>query len=43
MGGIGNSPRVIISGVFGGDKISITVSFAISLAMVSGMTWGDNH
>ena len=42
MGRVGNSPRVIVSGVFGGNKISFAMSLSVSPAMVSGISWGDN-
>ena len=43
LGGAGNSPRLMIIGIFGGDKISMFVSFATSPAMASGVAWGDDH
>ena len=43
LGGAGNLPRLTIIGVFGGNEISMLVSFATSPAMVSGVTWGDDH
>ena len=43
LGGAGNSPRLMIIGVFGGDKISMFVSFTASPAMASGVAWGDNR
>ena len=42
LGGVGNSPWVMIIGVLGGDKISIVVSLTTSPAMTHGMAWGDN-
>ena len=42
LGGAGNSPRLTIIGIFGGDQISMLVSFSTSPAMASGMTWGDD-
>ena len=42
LGRVGNSPRLIIIGVFSCNEISITTSFATSPAMASGMTWGDD-
>ena len=43
LGGTGNYPRVIIIGIFGGDKISIVMLLATSPAMVGGMTWGGDR
>ena len=43
LGGTGNSPRVTIIGVFGGDEISVFMSFATSPAMASGVAWGDDR
>ena len=43
LGGSGNSPWLTIIGVFGGDKISMFVSFATSPTMTCGMTWGDDR
>ena len=43
LGGAGNSPWLMIIGVFGGDKISVFVSFSTSPAMASDVTWGDNR
>ena len=42
LGGAGNPPRLIIIGVFSGDKISMFISLATSPAMASGMAWGDD-
>ena len=43
LGGAGNSPRLTVIGVLGGDKISVFVSFSTSPAMASGMPWGDDR
>ena len=43
LGGSGNSPRLTIIGVLGGDKISMFVSFATRPAMTCGMTWVDDR
>ena len=43
LGGVGNLPRVMVIGILSGDKISIVMLFAMSLAMASGVSWGDNH
>ena len=40
---MGNLPRVMVIGILSGDKISIVVLFAMSLAMASGVSWGDDH
>ena len=43
LGGVGDSPRLTIIGVFGGDEISIVMLLAMSPAMACGVTWGDDH
>ena len=43
LGGAGNSPWLIIIGIFGGDEISMFVSLSTSPAMASGMAWGDDR
>ena len=43
LGGAGNSPWLTIIGVFGGDKISMLVSFSTSPAMASSVAWGDDR
>ena len=42
LGGLGNSPRLMIIGVLSGDKISMLIAFSMSPAMASGMAWGDD-
>ena len=43
LGGAGNSPRLMIIGVFSGDKISMFILLTTSPAMVGGMAWGDDR
>ena len=43
LGGAGNSPRLMIIGILGGDEISMLVSFSTSPAMASGVSWGDDR
>ena len=43
LGGAGNSPRLMIIGVFGGDEISMFVSLTTSPAMTRDMAWGDDR
>ena len=43
LGGVSNSPRLTVIGVFGSNEISITTLFATSPAMASGVAWGDDY
>jgi len=39
---VGNSPRVIVRGVFTGNDVSIAMLLSSGPTMVGGMSWGDN-
>jgi len=41
--GAGNSPRVIVRGVFTGDDVSIAMLLSSGPTMMGGMSWGDDR
>jgi len=42
-GGAGNSPRVIVRGIFTGDDVSISMLLSSGPTMACGMSWGDDR